>query len=60
MKKATSTQKVSKSSTEKPILEDEISKAFESVTVTKFRTEQLHTNWRAHLLRLSLGKKSIK
>jgi hypothetical protein len=37
-------------------LDDEIELALKSVTVTKFRTEQLHQNWRDHLFRLSCGK----
>lgn len=37
-------------------LDDEIEKAFQSVTITKFQTEQLHSNWRDHLFRLSAGK----
>jgi hypothetical protein len=37
-------------------LDDEIEKALSSVTITKFRTEQLHQNWRDHLFRLSCGK----
>lgn len=36
-------------------LDDEIEKAFQSVTITKFQTEQLHSNWRDHLFRLSAG-----
>ena len=37
-------------------LDEEIEKALSSVTITKFRTEQLHQNWRDHLFRLSCGK----
>jgi hypothetical protein len=37
-------------------LDEEIDKAMKSVTITKFRTEQLHENWRRHLFKMSVGE----
>jgi hypothetical protein len=37
-------------------IDEEIEKAINAVALTKFRTEQLHDNWRRHLFRMSVGK----
>jgi len=36
-------------------LDEEIDRAMKSVTITKFRTDQLHENWRKHLFKMSVG-----
>jgi len=37
-------------------LDEEIDRAMKSVTITKFRTDQLHENWRKHLFKMSVGE----
>lgn len=37
------------------VLDEEIDKAMKSVTITKFRTDQLHEGWRQHLFKMAIG-----
>lgn len=41
-------------------VEEELEKALQAVAMTKFRTEQLHENWRRHLFRMSVGMYKLK
>ena len=38
------------------VLDEEIDKAMKSVTITKFRTDQLHEGWRQHLFKMAIGE----